>query len=110
MPRASTSSAERARAAEQLRADMSALNQEMAESTQALADIEARAATAEGRAMKAIHASDDCAARVALLEQLSYVEKAATLAADLKVLRAILDECHRFASELSESAPSEPLV
>lgn len=108
VPLPSTSFEERARAAEQLRADMSALESEMTESTQVLADIEARAATAEARAMEAIRAGDDRAARASLLQQQAYVAKAAAVGADLKVLRAILDECYRFANELSDSPPSQP--
>lgn len=107
-PRASDSSAERARAADQLRADMSALERDVAESIRVLADIGAGADAAEARAMEAIRAGDDRAARAALVEHRACVDKAAAIEADLKVLQSILDECYQFAKELSDSPPSQP--
>jgi phage shock protein A len=104
--RASSLPEERARAADQLRADVSALENDFAESTRVLADIETRAAAAETRAMKAIQAGDDEAARNYLVKLQAYAEKAAAVGAELKVLRAILDECDHFAKELSASPPS----
>jgi hypothetical protein len=84
------------RAPDELRAQVSTLETEMAASTRALADFEARAAAAEARAMEAIQMNDDGAARTALLEQRAFAEKATTAAADVSVLRAILDECRDF--------------
>jgi hypothetical protein len=100
-PRASDSPEARAHATNQLRADVSALENELTESTRVLAEVESRAAAAEARAMKAIRAGDDRAARASLLELQTYVEKAAAVGADLKVLRCILDECYQFANTLS---------
>jgi hypothetical protein len=94
---------ELARTPDQLRAQVSTLETEVAASTRALADLAAGAAAAEARAMEAIQLSDDRAARTALLEHRAFAEKAAAVAADLSVLRAILDECHEFESRLSES-------
>lgn len=94
-----------ANAADQLRADMSALEEEMTASMQALADIKARAAAAEARAMDAICAGDDHAARAAVVEQQAHAEKAAAIEADLKVLRAILDECYEFVSRMAGPSP-----
>ena len=88
---------------DQLRAQVSTLETDVAAATQALADLEAGAAAAEGRAMQAIQMNDDRAAHTALVEQQAFAERAAAVAADLSVLRAILDECHEFESRLSES-------
>ena len=82
--------------AERLREEISELEKEMAESKQALADLETRMRATEARAMDAIHAGADGAARACLLEQQAQVEKAAELAADMKVVRAILDEFYEF--------------
>ena len=87
---------------------MSALETEVAESRRVFANMEARAAAAEARALEAIRAGDELAARARLLEQQTYVEKAAAVRADLKVLRAILDQCYEVANELSDSPPSQP--
>jgi hypothetical protein len=80
----------------------------MADSLRALADIETRAADAEARAMKAIHSGDDRGARTALLEQDANAEKASAIRADLRVLRAILDECYEVAEKMSVSRPAPP--
>ena len=103
-PRASESPEERARAADQFRTDIAALENDMAESTRALADLTKRAGVVEARAMTAIGAGDDRTARAFLLEYQAYAEKVAAIEADLKVLRAILDECHQFANTLSDSS------
>ena len=87
---------------DQLRAEVSTLENELVASRRVLADLEARAAAAEARAMEAIQRNDDRAARTALLEQQAFAEKATVVAADLRVLRAILDECHEFENRLSE--------
>jgi phage shock protein A len=50
----------------------------------------------EQRAMDAIRACDDRAARAALVEMLPHAEDAAPLEADLTVLRAMADECRRW--------------
>lgn len=95
-------------AAEQLRADIAALEKDMAESVRALKDLEARAAAAEARAMDAVRASDDRTARAAILESQEHAEKAAAIAADLEVLRAILDECYQFVSQVAGHSPPRP--
>jgi hypothetical protein len=95
----SRSSNELSDAANQLRLEVSALESELRESMRALADAQATAAAAEARAMKAIRAGDDRAARASLLDQQAHTEKAAVIAADAHVLRAILDECYQFAGK-----------
>ncbi len=95
---------ESASPADKLQAEISALEGEMAESIQALADVHARVAAAEVRAMEAIRAGDDRAARASLVGMQADAERAASIAADLKVLRAILDECREFAKAANASA------
>ena len=92
-----------ARTPSQLRAQVSAIESEVAASAQALADLEARAEAAEARVTAAIRMNDDRAVYIAALEQEALAEKAAAAAADLRVLLAILDECHEFESRLPES-------
>jgi phage shock protein A len=92
--------------ADQLRAEIASLEAEMAESQRALADLEAKMRAAETRAMEAIRAGDQQAARASLLEQGAHAEKAGALADDLKVLRAILDECHDFINKMAADAPA----
>ena len=99
----SASSHESASPADKLQAEISALEGEMNESIQALEDVQARVAAAEVRAMEAIRAGDDRAARAALLATQADAERAASIAADLKVLRAILDECREFAKAATSS-------
>ena len=65
--------------------------------------------------MKAIRAGDDWTARASLLEQHALFEKAAALSADVKVLRAILDECRELSPSCSGSGhtivlPGAPLL
>ena len=104
-PRASqsASSDESASPADRLQAEISALEGEMTESIQVLADVQARVAAAEVRAMEAVRAGDDRAARASLVAMQADAERAALIAADLKVLRAILDECREFAKAASSS-------
>jgi hypothetical protein len=92
-------------AADRLQAEISALEGEFAASRQVLADVQARVAAAGARAMKAIRAGDDSAARAALLDTQADAEKAALIEADLKVLRAILDECRDFVNAANSSTP-----
>jgi len=101
----SASSNEFVSAADRLQAEMSALEGERTESTQLLANVQARVAAAEARAMKAIRAGDDHTARASLLAMHADAERAALIAADLKVLRAILDECREFATAANSPAP-----
>jgi hypothetical protein len=102
-PRSDASApAKRADPADQLRADISALDGEIADSQRALADFEKRTLAAEARAMEAIRIGDDHAARACLVEQQSHAEKAAGINADLKVLRAILTECNDFQLRLGD--------
>jgi hypothetical protein len=101
--RESRSPDEHAHPIDELHEQVSSLETEMAESARTLADLMDRAAEAERRAMDAIRSTDDRAARTALLEHQAFAERAAAVAADLKVLRAILDECYEFESRLLES-------
>jgi hypothetical protein len=55
--------------------------------------------------MDAIRAGDDRAARASVVEQQAHAEKAAAVEADLKVLRAILDECYEFVNRMANPAP-----
>jgi len=95
---------ESASPADRLQAEISALEGDMNESIQVLADVQARVAAAEVRAMEAIRAGDDRAARASLVAMQADAERAALIAADLKVLRAILDECREFAKAANSSA------
>lgn len=74
-----------------------------------LAAVEARLATkrertsaAEARAISAIRARDDAAAREALLEQQALVEACHELQADAEVLHAMLAECRTVLGQNSE--------
>ncbi len=98
------SSDESATPADRLQAEISALEGDMNESIQVLDDVQARVAAAEVRAMEAIRAGDDRAARASLVAMQADAEQAALIAADLKVLRAILDECREFAKAANSSA------
>jgi hypothetical protein len=89
-------------AAAQLRAELVALETEVAAIEQTSSDIWARAETCEQRAMRAIKAGDDQSARRALMEQQTHVERATPLEADLTVLRALAAEC-RFALNTVDS-------
>lgn len=102
--RGSRSTVEDARPADELRAQISALENELAESEHALADIESQAAAVEARAMDAIRSGDDRTARTALLAEQELTDKAAAIGADRRVLRAILEECHEFAGRWSDPA------
>jgi hypothetical protein len=101
----SGSSEEPASTADRLQAEIEALEGEMAESMRVLADAQARVAAAEARAIAAVRAGDDSAARAALLATQADAERVALIEADLKVLRAILDECHEFARAANSPAP-----
>ena len=104
----STALEKHADAADQLRADIAALEKDMAESMKTLQDLAARAAAAEARAFAAVQAGDDRTARAAVLEWQEHGDKAAAIAADLELLRAILDECHQFVSQLDGHSPPRP--
>lgn len=92
--------------AEQLRADIASLEAEEAASTRHLAELEERGRAAEARAVEAIHAGDDGAARAALVELQSLAEKAAAIVADLQVLRGILDECRELVDRMPKDSPA----
>jgi phage shock protein A len=91
--------------ADQLHAEIAALETEMMESQRKLMDLEARSHDVETRAIEAIRSGDDWTARTVLREQHSLAEQAAQLTADLKVLRAILAECHEFVDARSNVSP-----
>jgi phage shock protein A len=86
---------------ERLRSDIAALEAEIAEANRTLADLEVRMRAAEARAIEAVHVGNDHEARAYLRDHQSHAEKAAALGADVKVLRAILDECYEFADKMS---------
>ena len=94
--------------AERLRAEMSAIAREIAESTQAVADLETGARATEALAMQAIHSSHDDQAKAHLMELQAQVEKIDALRADLTVLRELLDTCHAFLKQ--QSAETSPEV
>jgi len=45
-----------------------------------------------------------------IFQQHALADKAAALSADVRVLRAILDECYAFADTMAERPPSRPYV
>lgn len=83
-------------ALERLRHELSGLEAEITGVERRLVEIRARQRAVEQRAMDAIRAGDDRAARAALLEMMPHAEDAALLEADLTVLRAMADECRRW--------------
>ena len=83
-------------ATERLHAEMSAIETEIAEATETLTDLQKSAFDAMMLADKAIHARDDFAARIHLMEMERQREKIHAITADLKVLRELLDTCHTF--------------
>jgi phage shock protein A len=83
-------------ALESLHRELAGLEAEIAGVEGRLSDIRARQRMIEQRAMDAIRAGDDRAARAALIEMLPHAEDAAPLEADLTVLRAMADECRRW--------------
>ena len=90
--------------AARLRAEISALEADVAASTQTLADLHNEMGAVEAQAMEAIRAGNDRAARDCLVAQQAYAEKAAGIAADLEVLRTILDEYATLMKKAGESA------
>jgi len=94
--------------ADQLRVEMAALEKELGESQLALANLETKMRELQTRAIEAIRAGDDRAARAGFLEQQSLAENATALAADLRVLRAILDECYDFVNAMAKGPPPRP--
>jgi len=79
-----------------LRRELAGLEAEIVGVEGRLSRIRARQRVIEQRAMDAIRAGDDRAARAALVEMLPHAEDAAPLEADLTVLRAMADECRRW--------------
>jgi hypothetical protein len=80
--------------AERLRAEMSVLDEDAARSERILTTLETQMRIVEMRAMDAIRSGNDQSAHVNLLEQRDLAEQADEIRADLKVVRAILDECN----------------
>jgi hypothetical protein len=81
---------------QQLRRELAGLETEIVGVEGRLSEIRARQRVIEQRAMDAIRAGDDRAARAALVEMMPHAEAAAPLEADLTVLRAMADECRRW--------------
>ena len=104
--RRSRSPAKDASAPARLRAELDALEHDIAGIEQTLSEILARAETSEQRAMRAIKAGDDRAARQALTEQQTHAEETTSLEADLTVLRALAAEC-RFALGMTDDSHAE---
>jgi phage shock protein A len=80
----------------QLRRELAGLEAEIVAVDGRLSEIRARQRVIQQRAMDAIRAGDDRAARAALIEMMPHAEDAAPLEADLTVLRAMADECRRW--------------
>jgi phage shock protein A len=83
-------------ALQRLRHELTGLEAEIVSVEGRLSEIRARRRVIEQRAMDAIRAGDDRAARAALVEMMPHAEDAAPLEADLTVLRAMADECRRW--------------
>lgn len=83
-------------ALQRLRRELAGLETEIVGVEGRLSEIRARQHLIEQRAMDAIRAGDDRAARAALVEMMPHAEAAAPLEADLTVLRAMADECRRW--------------
>ena len=91
-----------------LRAEIAALEADLADDERAMTELEARMGVVEARAIDAVRAGDDRAARTAFLEHQAQAEQLATLAADTKVLRAILAECRDFTQTLGTDPAAPP--
>lgn len=89
---------------QQLSAHTDALETEIAAIERELADIRARDAFFQVRAMRAIAAGNDIAAKEALSEQMASLDTTEALQADLTVLRAMADECRRALSEFADGS------
>jgi phage shock protein A len=79
-----------------LRAELTELESEIVAIERRLSDVRAQQHTIEVRAIEAIYAGDDLAARSALWDATPHAEAAASLEADLKVARAMADACRWF--------------
>jgi len=79
-----------------LRAQLAELENEIAAIEHRLDEVRAAQRAVEERAMTAIRAGDDAAAKRALMEMIPHAEAAVPLEADLKVVRAIADACRWF--------------
>jgi phage shock protein A len=84
-----------------LRVQLAEIEREIARVEHVAAERKAAAGTWERRAMHAIAAGNDHAAKTALIEQSAHVEAAAAFEPDLTVLRAIAAECRLTISESS---------
>ncbi|HEX4685126.1 MAG TPA: hypothetical protein VH277_20580 [Gemmatimonadaceae bacterium] len=88
----------------ELRRQIAELEADLAAARGKRTHVRLTAAAAEQRAMNAIHAGNERAARDALMEQQSYAEEAAGLEADIRVVSALLAECYEFLGGLSCSS------
>jgi phage shock protein A len=92
---------DRAASLDTLRLQLDEIEQEIAHVELVAAEKKAAAGMWERRAMHAIAAGNDHAAKTALIEQSAHVEAAAAFEPDLTVLRAIAAECRLTISESS---------
>jgi phage shock protein A len=97
-------------AAAKLRADIDAIERDMADSKRTLTDLEKRAAVAESRAIDAIRAGDDASAKSHLVEHQEIMKKAEAVQADIETLRVMLDEFQQFVKDLPDSSPNDTAV
>jgi phage shock protein A len=93
IPRTAVEAAQQALA--ELRQQVQMLDDEIARVAHNLTDLRAQSQAAEDRAMTAVRAGDDRAAKAALMEQYERTERAAALETDLEGLRALASECRR---------------
>ena len=107
---APTSAEQPISATDKLRADIAALERDMADSQRTLTDLEKRAAAAETRAMDAIRGGDDVTAKAHLVEHQQIINKAEAVQADIATWRAMLDEYEQFINDLGDSSPTDPPV
>ena len=92
--------ASKQRGAEELRTQIATLEAELADAERSLAALGPQMRAVEASAMNAIRSGKDYEARAFLIEQRSKIEDAAAIEADIKVLRAILDECYDFSRSM----------
>lgn len=93
---------------EALRADIAALETELADQTRRLEAARSDALAFEQQAIEAIRAGDDRSAREALIRQRDVVDAVGVLEADIQVLREALAELSRFVECSTDGAAAGP--
>jgi len=86
---------------------MSSIEREIAETTRAVAELEAAALATLGLATRAVHSNDDGALRTHLIGLQGQFEKLEALRGDLTILRELLNTCRAFAKQQSTETPRE---